>query len=263
MSTLSILCKSTIILFWNSCEKFSFERFSISQNKEEKKNSNLNFWEWLFQQWNTSNKQIQTWNSILALVLRFGWCLPPLSSSNVVGVKNNLAVAPGHKTFPFEQVMSEVFLTSPWALNDLIIVESHPHSLLDSWKTKPQTMCEVQLTFKKFSRCYVWAAIVCTHTEETYQGRTSSKRKNKRIVSDKKRCEHSNRELWLLQKVTGLLHRREPQHRQAALKLRSAVSLQTFCRPGQLVYTGWWHTTTLLPGLYIRTRCGMTSRGHA
>lgn len=168
-------------------KSFHSRDFPFRKTKRKKKNSNLNFWEWLFQQWNTSNKQIQTWNSILALVLRFGWCLPPLSSSNVVGVKNNLAVAPGHKTFPFEQVMSEVFLTSPWALNDLIIVESHPHSLLDSWKTKPQTMCEVQLTFKKFSRCYVWAAIVCTHTEETYQGRTSSKRKNKRIVSDKKK----------------------------------------------------------------------------
>lgn len=39
----------------------------------------------------------------------WAWCLPPLGSANVVGVKNYLAVAPGHKTFPVEQVSSEVF----------------------------------------------------------------------------------------------------------------------------------------------------------
>ncbi len=43
------------------------------------------------------------------------WCLPPLGSSNVVRVKNNLAVAPGHKTFPVEQVLSEVFLIKAMA----------------------------------------------------------------------------------------------------------------------------------------------------
>lgn len=41
------------------------------------------------------------------------------------------------------------------------------------------------------------------------------------------------------QKVTGLLHRREPRQRQTAeaFKSRSAVSLQTLCIRGQLVYT--------------------------
>lgn len=77
------------------------------------------------------------------------------------------------------------------------------------------------------------------------------------------RSESTNWILYLLKKATGHPHRRGPQQGQTALQLRSAVSLQTLCRPRQLVYTAWWHTTSLFVRIiHTHTLGCMTSLGH-
>lgn len=59
------------------------------------------------------------------------------------------------------------------------------------------------------------------------------------------------------------IRRKRSPERDLATKPRSAVSFQMFWIPRQSVYIAWWHTTTVTPGLCIRTRSRTASWGRA
>lgn len=143
-------------------------------------------------------KEYRTWNWRLTLVLGFG-AYTRLASLYVVGVKSNLAVLLGHKTFPVEQVFSEALLikhqelrtqTSCSRLNHtqkmFICIES-PHYcicryLLDwisptcfGFKQDQTTNCVWGTANSlKWSQCYDWAATPCTQGRGVSRLYTSS-----------------------------------------------------------------------------------------